>query len=109
MRYFPSVYKGFANILCHDFQLILSGVVKQDLFITDVNTCVAALKKLVQDMHQNAAADKNLMLTQASARYVFDIYECPGLSKKLQCTSCNNLKRSKFGPRSHAGRPIFCE
>ncbi|KAF7784305.1 hypothetical protein Agabi119p4_470 [Agaricus bisporus var. burnettii] len=42
--------------------------VKQELFITDVNTCAAALKKMMQDMRQHTMADKNLMLAQASAR-----------------------------------------
>lgn len=36
--------------------------------MADVNTCVIALKKMVQDMRQHTVADKDLLLAQPTAR-----------------------------------------
>lgn len=42
--------------------------VKQDIFMTDVNSCVNALKKMVQDIQQYAIGGDNLLLAQPTAR-----------------------------------------
>lgn len=53
---------------CRGTQVKIKSAVKQEIFITDVNICVAALKKMVQEMRQHAAVDKDLLLAQPTAR-----------------------------------------
>ncbi|KXN90036.1 Meiotic recombination protein rec8 [Leucoagaricus sp. SymC.cos] len=61
----PMALRLSSNLM---FGVVRVYKVKQEIFITDVNSCVTALKKMVQDMRQHAVADSALLLAQPIAR-----------------------------------------
>ncbi|KAF9453831.1 hypothetical protein P691DRAFT_771123 [Macrolepiota fuliginosa MF-IS2] len=58
--------------------------VKQEIFMTDVNSCVVSLKKMLQDIHQQAVADNDLLLAQPIARpHTVTVQKDPGTRHAL--------------------------